>query len=186
MLKLLLTFFLIIAGFSSFAQVSDIISVKKKNGRTVKSFYEGVRILYQTKYGDYIEGPIEKIYHDTVFIRMYMVQKGLSQFGSYVFDTLNSYLVKTNYKDIKRVSVYRRGSNREKLGDLMMIGGAGYAALNLINGSLFSLPITDKKNLRTLGISLSAVAIGFLNNKLFASNPYSRRKDQVIYISLQR
>lgn len=171
---------------SSHAQVSDIISVKKKNGRTIKSFYEDSRILFQTRDGDYIEGPIAKIHHDTVCVRMYTIEKGFSQFGSYVFDTLNTYLINTNYKDIRRISVYKHhGSRREQLGTLMMIGGAGYAALNLINGSFFNLPITDKKNLRTLGISTAVFGAGFLNNKLFAANLYSRRKDKIVYIALK-
>lgn len=170
-----------------FAQVSDIVSVRKRNGRTIKSFYESSYISFQTKEGAYIEGPIEKIHHDSIYVRMYTIQKGLSPFGSYVFDTLNSYLLNTDYKDIRRISVYQHhGSIRQKLGLLMMIGGAGYAALNLLNGSFFNLPITDKKNLRTLGISTAVFSAGFINNKFFAANSFSKKSDQIIYISLNK
>lgn len=183
--KLFLIFFLIAAYLSSFSQVSDIISVKKKNGRTIKSFYEGSPILFQEQDGEYIGGPIEKIHHDSIYIRMYTVQKAPSPFGTYIFDTLNTYLVKTNYKDIRRISVYKgHGSLRQKLGLLMMIGGAGYAALNILNGSFFNLPVTDKKNLKTLGISAAVFGAGFINNKLFAANSFSRKRDKIAYIGL--
>jgi hypothetical protein len=67
-----------------------------------------------------------------------------------------------------------------------MIAGAGYAALNLINGSLFNLPVTDKKNLKTLGISAGLFAAGFINNKFFPPNLFSRKKDKIVYISLNK
>ncbi len=178
-------FFLIAITLSLSAQVSDIISVKKKNGLTIKSFYEDSRILFQTKDGEYIEGPIAKIYHDSIFVRMYDIEKIPSSYGSYIFDTLTTYIVSENYKDISRISVYRHhGTVRQKIGVLMMIGGAFYAALNLINGSLFNLPITDKKNLKTLGISAGVFGAGYINNKFFPPNLFSTKKDKIVYISL--
>ncbi|MFI5188502.1 MAG: hypothetical protein ACHQF0_17350 [Chitinophagales bacterium] len=185
--KLLLIFLLTATQFSLFAQVSDIISVKKRSGRTIKSFYESSQIFFQTKDGGYIEGPIAKINHDSIYIRMYTIQKGISSFGAYVFDTLNTFLVNASYKDIRRISVYQHhGSMRQKLGLLMMIGGAGYAALNLLNGSFFNLPITDKKNLKTLGISAAVFGAGFINNKFFAANSFSKKSDRIVYISLNK
>jgi len=178
---------LLIAGipFSSSAQVSDIISVKKKNGRTIKNFYEDSRIAFETKDGEYIEGPIAKIHGDTVYVRMYTVQKVPTLFGTFGFDTLNTYLVNADYKDIRRISVYaHHGAIRQKLGVLMMIAGAGYAVLNLLNGSFFNLPVTDKKNLKTLGISATVFAAGFINNKFLVSSSFSRKKDKIVYAAL--
>ena len=185
MVKLPLAFFLIVMHVSLLAQVSDIISVKKKNGRTIKNFYEGSRIFFQTNDGGYIEGPIEKIHHDTISVRMYTVQKAVTSFGTYAFDTLNTFLVNENYKDIRRIQVYtRRGSVRKKIGLLMMAGGAAYAAVNLLNGSFFDLPITDKKNLRTIGISAGVFVLGFINNKFLLPDLFSRKKDEIVYITL--
>jgi hypothetical protein len=180
-------FSLIAIQFSLQAQISDIISVQKKNGRTIKNFYEGSRILFQTKNEEYIEGPIEKIYHDSIFVKMYTIQKMMSAYGSYVFDTLNTYIISKNYKDISRISVYSHHREvRRLMGSAMMIAGAGYAALNLINGSLFNLPVTNKKNLKTLGISAGLFAAGFINNKFFPPNLFSRKKDRIVYISLNK
>ena len=185
--RLLMIFFLIAIKLSSQAQVSDIISVQKKNGRTIKNFYEDSRILFQTKEGEYVEGPIAKIYHDSIYVRIYVIQKMMSAYGSYMFDTLNTYLVSKNYKDISRISVYSHNREiRREIGAIMMIAGTGYAALNLINGSLFNLPISDKKNVKTLGISAGLFAAGFINNKFFPPNLFSRKKDKIIYISLNK
>ena len=113
--RLLMIFFLIAIKLSSQAQVSDIISVQKKNGRTIKNFYEASRILFQTKEGEYVEGPIAKIYHDSIYVRMYVIQKMMSAYGSYMFDTLNTYLVSKNYKDISRISVYSHHREMRRL-----------------------------------------------------------------------
>src|SRR5215467_8811105 len=166
MSKLLFISFLLIMHGSSLAQVSDIIAIKKKNGKLVKNFFQGFPILFQTKDGDYVEGPIDKIHGDTVYIRMYDIEKMATSLGSYVNDTVNTFLIGTNYHDIKRISVYKgRGSIRQKVGILMMVAGAGYAILNLLNGAFFNLPVTDPENLKKLGISAGLVAIGFINNK---------------------
>ena len=185
--KLVVIFLLATFPYTSFAQVSDIIAVKKKNGKTIKNFFEGSTILFQTKDGDYIEGPIDKIHGDTVYIRMYDIEKIASSVGNYVYDTLSTFLIGTNYHDIKRISVYKgRGSIRQKVGVLMMVAGAGYAVLNLLNGAFFNLPITDPENLKKLGISAALVAVGFINNKFFPPNSFTRKKDKIVYISLAR
>lgn len=65
-----------------------------------------------------------------------------------------------------------------------MLGGGGYLALNLLNGAVFRLPITDKKNLRTLGISGSALGVGYLLSKLLSSDGFTKKKHAVKYIDL--
>jgi hypothetical protein len=185
--KLVVIFLLAVIHYTSFAQVSDILAVKKKNGKIVKNFFQGSSILFQTKSGDYIEGPIDKIHGDTVYIRMYDIERMTTSVGNYVYDTVSSFLIATNYHDIKRISVYKgRGSIRQKVGVLMMVAGAGYAVLNILNGAFFNLPITDPENLKKLGISAGLVAVGFINNKFFPPNSFSRKKDKITYVSLAR
>ncbi|HMG68100.1 MAG TPA: hypothetical protein VK588_10450 [Chitinophagaceae bacterium] len=184
--KLLLVIFIVAFQFSSMAQVSDIISVKKKNGRTIKNFYEGSPILFETKSGDYVEGPIEKIHHDTISVRMYVIQKVPTIFGTYVPDTLNTFFTKVNYLDIRRIKVlHPQRFIRERVPILLMIGGAGYFILNLVNGSYFNQPITDKQNLKKLGIAAGAFGAGFLASKLFPVNTFSRKGQKIVYINLK-
>lgn len=179
--------FLVVMYSTSFAQVSDFIAVKKKNGITIKNFYEGINILFQTKDGEYIEGPIEKIRHDTVYVSFYNIQKLPTSLGNYVYDTLNTYTIGTNYKDIRRISVYKkRGQLRRDVGVLMIVAGAGYAILNILNGAFSNQPITDSENLKKLGIAAGLVAVGFINNKFFPPNSFSGKKDKIVYISLAR
>jgi hypothetical protein len=183
--KLVVILFLIAVRYTSLAQVSDFIAVKKKNGITIKNFYEGISILFQAKDGEYIEGPIAKIHHDTVYVSIYNIQKLPTSLGNYVFDTLNTFTIGTNYKDIRRVSVYKkRGKLRRDVGVLMIVAGATYAVLNILNGAFSNLPITDPENLKKLGISAGLVAAGFINNKFFPPNSFSGKKNKIVYISL--
>ena len=71
-LKLLLIFTLF--SFSIQAQVSDFITVKKRNNRTLKTFFPGSTITFESVYGHFISGIIENIRNDSLFVKMYDVR----------------------------------------------------------------------------------------------------------------
>ena len=49
-----------------------------------------------------------------------------------------------------------------------MVGGVGYALLNVINGSYLKESITGKENRKSLAIALGVAGAGFLMNRLHA------------------
>jgi hypothetical protein len=65
-----------------------------------------------------------------------------------------------------------------------MFGGAGYFALNIINGLYYNEPITNKENLNSLGIAVGAFSIGLIINKFFSVNRFSRKRHQIVYREL--
>jgi hypothetical protein len=65
-----------------------------------------------------------------------------------------------------------------------MIGGAGFLALNILNGTLYNQPITDKRNMRSLGIATGAFGLGFLINKLFSSDGFNKKRHHIVYVDL--
>ena len=110
----------------------------------------------------------------------------MTTIGSYIFDTVATFLVGHHYKDISRIRLYgRSGSDGSTIGKMLVIGGAGYFLLNVINGAYFNDPITDKKNRKRLGISIGAAGAGLLLNKLTKGRNYSRKKDQILYIKIK-
>lgn len=184
---LLLLSFLVFVQFSSSAQVSDIISVKKKNGLPLKNFYSGVNILFQTKSGEYVEGPIERINNDSVVVRMFVIQRLPTTLGFYLQDTLKTYLTSTHFKDIARIRIYKHPRFLEqRAGPLLMLGGAGYFLLNIINGSYFKQPLGDAKNVKSLATAAGVFGVGFIIHKLFRPTVFTTRRQKITYISLQK
>jgi hypothetical protein len=91
----LVTFFISSTGFS---QASDFI-VFKKNHRTVKSFFSGSPIDFQTAYRSY-SGQITLVARDTIFVNEYDIRQVPTNLGVYVLDTIATYKVKVDYKEI--------------------------------------------------------------------------------------
>lgn len=146
-------------------QASDFIVVKKRNNRTVKTFFPGLPISFETVDKRQANGMIEAIRHDSIFVKEWDIRPMLNSFGIPVVDTVAAYISGFHYKEIGKVDV----SNRMKLqevtpGRILIIGGTGYILLNLINGAIQHQSITSSKNLTSLGIAGGAVAAGLLAN----------------------
>ncbi len=167
------------------AQSLDYISIRKKNGRSIKNFYTGSSILLQTIDGAYLQGPIKAIRNDSVYVTFYDIRSYLTTFGTYIRDTVAVYYPVVHYKEIKRIHINsRRRFLQNATGPILMIGGAGYLGLNILNGTLYNQPITDKRNLRSLGIATGAFGIGYLIKKLFSSDGFNKKSHQIEYVDL--
>ncbi|MEO5996219.1 MAG: hypothetical protein ABIN89_05805 [Chitinophagaceae bacterium] len=176
---------LLIFSSPCFSQVSDFIKVKKRNNRTLKTFFPGSLISCQTVYGNYIGGIVTAIHSDSVFVKEFDIRSVPNQWGVSSVDTLGSYIVGFHYKDIQTVEFQKRESfGFVKNGSMLMIGGIGYAALNLVNGKYLKQPITDRENLKSLGISLGVAGIGFLLNQLNKMNNRNGKKYIVEYVRM--
>ncbi|MEO5591155.1 MAG: hypothetical protein ABIR15_19725 [Chitinophagaceae bacterium] len=182
MLKVLLLTIFLSASVKTFSQASDFITVKKKNNRTVKTFFPGVYISFETYDKRQASGLITAIRSDSVFVREYDIRQVLNFAGIPVLDTLGQYLSGFNYKEIAKVDV----SDKMKLqqvtaGRILIIGGTGYALLNVINGAYLHESVTSSKNLKSLGIAAGAVGTGLLINYLSRNS----RKYHVEYIHME-
>jgi hypothetical protein len=170
-----------------FSQASDFIKVRKRNNRTLKTYFPGSLISCKTVYGNYIGGIVSAVKNDSVFIKQFDVRAIPNQWGTATIDTLGSYSVGINYKDIEMVlfkSHESFGFIRD--GSLFMIGGLGYAALNLINGKYLKQPLTDHENLKSLGISLGIAGVGYLMNRLHKINNRNGRRYIVEYVHMNQ
>ena len=187
--KIMVRFFLfslfLITNYFSFSQPSDLISVHRKNGSIIKTFFAGSAIDFQLKNGAYMSGPIKEIKNDSVFIYSYQLGYLITNLGTTVTDTVERRVIGVNYKDILRIKVFKRTRFiRGNIGKLLMIGGAGYFGLNVINSLYLKEPVGDKSNITRLGIAAGAFGTGFLINKLFYVNRYSRKWHKIVYINL--
>ena len=182
---------LLIALFIQFysglsAQSFDLISVRKKNGRIIKTFTAGSRMVFETGEGNYIEGLVEAIRNDSLLTRIYDIRIVMTAYGFTVADTISTSVVKLHYREIKRIKVFERHRFiRGKMDRLLMYGGAGYFALNVINPSISNQSVTSKENLRTLGFSAGAFGLGLIIKKYFYVNRFNRKRHRIIYIDVQ-
>jgi hypothetical protein len=184
--RLLFFLSLLFATNQGLSQASDFISVKKKNNRTVKTYFPGVMIRFQTTYFRVIEGLIVQIKNDSVFIKEWDIRVVPTSLGVTMVDTAGSFITGVHYKEIKTVYWDTRKKIHELVtdGTLLMLGGGGYAALNVINGAYLNEPITDSRNVRSLGIALGAAGTGFLLNRLSNKEGKFERKYRVHYIRM--
>lgn len=181
---MLLGLFLFIMG-SSFAQSLDYISVRKKNGRVVKNFYSGSTILLETHGGGYFQGPISAIRNDSLFVTIYDVRLFPTTFGSYIKDTISIVVMGFATREIKRIQLNQKSSFIQRTGaPLLMLGGAGFFAVNVLNGAFFNRSVTDPENLRNLGISVGAFGLGYLIRKLFSNDGFTKSSHRIMYVDL--
>jgi hypothetical protein len=186
-MKLLLGLSFLMLFLTSAGQSADYISVKNKKGRTIRNYFKGTDILLQTKQGDYLQGPIKSIRNDSVTVTVYDIRVYPTIWGTRIKDTVAVYNISNHYQQIRRIFLSPHQSFfRRNTGSLLMIGGAGYLALNVFNGSIFSLPVTDEKNTRKIGISAGDFAMGFLFNKLFRWDGFTTKKHRIVYVDLSK
>jgi hypothetical protein len=181
MLKVLLFILFLSTSAKTFSQASDFITVKKHNNRTIKTFFPGVPISFQTIYKRQVNGMITAIQHDSIFVKEWDVRTVPTTFGVTVLDTAGVYINGFHYKEIEKIDVSDRMKFRQvSASRILIIGGIGYTALNIINGAYLHEPITDSKNLKNLGIAAGAVGTGLLINYLSKQ----KRKYVIEYIHM--
>ncbi len=181
-------FFLLFLGisFQSFSQPTDIITVSRKNGRHLKSFFAGSSITFKTTRGNYVNGMIKSIKNDSLFVKTYVIGRYMTEFGFTVLDTANIYLTGFSYKEIAYIKLDTKQSFvRKNLGGLLIAGGAAYTVLNVINTVGSKEQIANKENLKNLGTAGTAIGLGLLINKIFPATRYSRKSDKINYVNMQ-
>ena len=168
------------------AQVPDFIQLKKPNGRTLKSYWIGGRIQLQTATGSRIEGPIQDIRNDSVFVQQFIARPQISPWGFPVWDTMGYNYLAIHYKDIARIKYTNRNRFlRERVAPLMIIGGIGYLGLNAFNGGFRKEALEDRRQVARLrNAALLALAGGGLA-KILAANGYSKPRHRIVYVRMR-
>lgn len=149
------------------AKPSDFIVLKKRNGRTIKTYYPGAFISAVTYNGFSITGFITAIRHDSVIVRQEERRMYGTEFGTSL-DTA-SYNIGVDYREIKH---FRYANNDEwgrkqgfvevTIPRLLIYGGLGYLTLELVNTAYRGESLNANNKLPTLGIAAGAAATGLL------------------------
>ncbi|HOZ84528.1 MAG TPA: hypothetical protein PK191_03505 [Niabella sp.] len=167
------------------AQAPDFISVKKRNGITVKSYYAGIDISMITKDGRQYDALIDKVANDSIYLRYFNVYRYVNLIGTISYDTLTTYILPIHYADIKYVLTpkikYRNGYLR-KLGTYAAIGGFGYDFLNVFNGLTQKYqPLFSQRDIRNMAIATGIGALGLSVSNIFRK---PQNKYKVVYVNM--
>lgn len=151
---------------TAFSQQSDFIILKKRNNRTLKTYYPGSFISAVTVNGFHINGFITAIRNDSIYWRQEQLQLVPTEFGSTI-DTIKyslgipyTVIVKYNY-----TSAYtwgrKKGFVQVVIPKLMMIGGVGFIVLELVNTAYRKESLTADNKMLSLGIAAGVAFAGY-------------------------
>lgn len=175
------------------SQIHDFLSLKKRNGRTVQNFYTGSKISFMS-HGNFYEGLIDKIQHDSVYLRMFHVNVLQTNWGTAIYDTVSRFEMPFYYKDIR---ITYKDINGLKLSNAYVqyrflywiakrawIGAAGYIVLNVFNSAYLKDKLTSNRNLTSVGIALGTFATAFYLDRKLNPRKYSPRGYRLTYVKM--
>ena len=178
MKQALLFILLVSIAEATLSQSSDFIVLKKRNNRTLKTYYPGEFISAVTYNGFSINGFIKDIRHDSIIILQQERRLVPTEFGS-TLDTM-SYVFGIDYHNIKAfhfTSQYtwgrKRGFAQITIPRLMKVGGVAFLVLELVNTGYRKESISANNKLLPLGIAAGVAATGF------AISYFQNRSDKV-------
>lgn len=169
-------FFLFVPAFS---QQSDFLSLKKGD-RTIETYFKGMPVAFIHLNGSAVNGVIENIHNDTVYIIQYDVRMSPTPWGTRVRDTIGHYDLRFHYKEIAAIPKPPAAFEFIRNGTLFMIGGGGYGFLHTFNGLIQKRKIYPS----TLAISGGVAALGFAMRKLRKYYYPVGKKYQLQYIKM--
>ena len=171
----------------SLSQTSDFIVLKKRNNRTLKTYYPGAFISATTYNGFSINGFIKEIRNDSVIILQQQRQLVGTEFGT-TLDTV-SYTMGVDYHEIKTfhyTSEYtwgrKRGFAEITIPRLMKVGGVGFLILELVNTAYRKESITKDNKMVPLGIAAGVAATGFAISYFQNKADKAGGKYKVVYV----
>jgi hypothetical protein len=164
---------------AAMAQSDDFIVLKKRNNRTLKTYGEGSFLSARTNTGFQLNGFILAIRNDSIYIRQQETRLVAREFGQTIdtiyhsfgidYRNITSFYFQRQYDPVMR----KRGFTQVVLPTLLIAGGTGFIALELINTLYRKEPMNDRGKLLSLGIAAGVAGTGILLNTL------NNRKDKV-------
>lgn len=147
------------------AQGSDIILVKKGANKTVARLVPGRPVSLSEKSGASIDGNVDRIDRDTLYVRQYDIRRRPTQWGTSVADTVSTWTVAVHFRDIVTLQKSSESFALIRNGMIPLVAGTGYALLHLVNAGLQKEPVDGQ----TMAIAGGVALTGLLLNKTHRS-----------------
>lgn len=179
-MKWISAIFLLFITSITYAQGSDILLLKKRNGKTQQKYLRGTTIEFTDITGRTTGGTIGKIDKDSVFILTHDIRLSYTQWGTSVSDTINAFLDPYYYREITAIRKPVKGFGFIRNGSIFIIGGTAYGFLHLANAVILKEKVVG----RTMALAGSVALAGWLLKKLQRNNYKIGTMYQLTYIDL--
>lgn len=187
MKQILLLISILFAANLLYSQQSDFIVLKKKNNRTLRTYYPGAFISAVTVSDFPINGFITAVRNDSLIIRQEERKLMQTDFGMEL-DTF-VYTIAVDYRQIKQFNYTRaytwggrRGFVQVALPKIMILGGGGFVVLETVNTLYRGESFNDDKKLVALGVAAGIAAAGWFIESNKARNKKVGKKYKVVYV----
>ena len=187
MKKIFLFLIFLISFLTSFTQQNDFIVIKKKNNRTLKTYFPGTFISAVTNKGLSINGFITDIRNDSLFWRQEEKRLMAVDWGT-VVDTV-FFMNGVLYTDIIKFNNLNKNtwggqSNffQSAIPKLMLLGGTGFIVLESFNTLNRKESFNDHKKLSSMAIAAGVAAAGYLYPYITNRHNRAGRRYKVIYL----
>jgi hypothetical protein len=179
---------LVVISLATFAQPSDFIVLKKKNNRTLKTYFPGSFISASTYTGTTLNGIITQIKNDSVFIEQREIRQVMTQFGVPALDTI-IFPIRLHYQEILAFDFSNNTGRRSSrkgglLPRIMAISGTGFIFLELVNTAYRKESLSEDNKLTALAVAAAVAGAGFLWLNLRNRNTKAGQKYKVVYVSM--
>jgi hypothetical protein len=189
MKQILLSILFVFISSLVFSQQSDFIVLKKRNNRTLRTYYPGAFISAVTYSGFPINGYITAIRNDSIIWRQEELRLMQARVGMGTEVDTFRYTIGIPYDHIEKFNYTgsytwgrKRGFVQVFLPKIMMIGGIGFIVLELVNTAYRNDKLFDSDKLRAMGIAAGVAGTGWLIGQRKERARKVGKKFKVVYV----
>ena len=179
-MKKLLPIVLLFTVLNAFAQPN--FAVLRKHNQTIKIYFPTSYIVFQLSNKQWVEGRIKAIKDDSLIINQMALRNVINYLGLFAIDTVRLGIFKVSVNEIYALPKENESFGFIRNGSLLQIAGAGYLALNTINGIGKSEPFFSANNSPRLAAGVGLFALGTLLHLTY-NNTYILGKKYMFYTS---
>jgi hypothetical protein len=161
-------------------QSSDVLILKRKDGKRMIRFMQGGKISFLEKSGARYDGKIIRIENDTILIELYDIRRLTTSMGGIVFDTVSRLPVKVDHRDILSVVKPPQSFGYVRNGSLIKWSGIGYGVLHLLNAAISKEPLVATQ----MAAAGTATAVGYVLGRLYKDSFILGRRYSWQYLDL--
>ena len=190
-MKIFVLMLLLVASIVVDGQRSDFIVLKKRNNKTVKTYFPGTFLSALTHSDFRVNGLIREIRNDTVFVEQQEIFQVATQFGVPKLDTI-IHTIRFHYTDIKQFffanntgtggAPRKRGFAQVSIPRLMLLGGSAFIALELVNTAYRKESLNEGNKITSLAIAAAVAGGGLIWQQLQNQAGKAGGKFKVVYV----
>jgi hypothetical protein len=150
------------------AQSGNVL-VLKDRGVTVKSFTKDNYIEFEFSNRQWITGQIQWVKKDSIQVKQYALQTGITAYGTYGQDTLRLGVLTLHINEIRAFAKDKgRYQSVFTNGTFLKVGGVLYSGLNITNSIINKEAVFGSKNLPSI---VGGIVSYFIGSWMAKKNP---------------